>query len=72
MKRILIKIFISIGIITVVSFIYLMLTFNHFSSISKGKPIPGYKNERSALLVIDIQEGTTGSTKTWLPCDSDS
>jgi nicotinamidase-related amidase len=37
-----------------------MLTFNHFYSISKGKPIPEYKTERSALLVIDIQEGTTG------------
>ncbi len=61
MKRILIKISIGIGIILVISFIYVILSYMQFSSISKGEPIPEYTNEKSALLVIDIQEGTTGS-----------
>ena len=31
-----------------------------FSAISEGEPIPAYENSKSALVVIDIQEGITG------------
>jgi len=60
MKRVLIKIFIGISIMIILSFICTVLVYIQFSSISKGNPIPEYSNENPALLVIDIQEGTTG------------
>jgi nicotinamidase-related amidase len=36
-----------------------------FSTVSQGKPIPQSNVVRSALLVIDIQEGLSGESSTW-------
>jgi nicotinamidase/pyrazinamidase len=41
-------------------FINLIITEYHGSAVTKGLPIENYTNPKSALLVIDIQEATTG------------
>ena len=60
-RRILLRILLVLGIIIAV------LVVNYFmfgiiaSGVSEGEPIENRDPERVALLVIDIQEGTTGS-----------
>ena len=60
-KRILLRILLVLGIIIAV------LVVNYFmfgiiaTGVSEGEPIENRDPERVALLVIDIQEGTTGS-----------
>jgi nicotinamidase-related amidase len=63
-KRILLKIILSIIgsilIFVVVVFINLLIAERNGGVISEGKPIPDYGVQRPALLVVDIQEATTG------------
>ncbi len=61
MKRTIIRALATLGIIFVVLMIYTGYLYFASSSISKGEPIPKYDHPTSALLVIDIQEGTTGN-----------
>ncbi|MFZ5515465.1 MAG: isochorismatase family cysteine hydrolase [Candidatus Zhuqueibacterota bacterium] len=61
MKRIIVKTLISLGILIALLAIYVTYLFMSSSTISKGQPIAQYENPVSALLVIDIQEGTTGT-----------
>lgn len=39
---------------------YFVYFFYDVTSISKGDPIPDYGNNKTAILVIDVQEGYTG------------
>ena len=61
LKRILIYTGIALFLIVAIPAINLFI-FNKVSDrISEGSPIPEYDRERSALMVIDIQEYTTGA-----------
>lgn len=40
--------------------LYVVFLINGFSTISVGEPIPDYPEDKTALMVIDIQEGTSG------------
>lgn len=61
LKRILIYTSVVLFLIVAIPAVNLFI-FSHVSErISKGSLIPEYQRERSALLVIDIQEYTTGS-----------
>lgn len=61
MKRIIVKTLIYLGIFIALLVLYVTYLFMSSSTISKGQPIAQYENPVSALLVIDIQEGTTGT-----------
>lgn len=61
MKRTIIRVLTTLGIILVILVIYTGYLYFASSSISKGEPIPKYDHSISALLVIDIQEGSTGN-----------
>ena len=64
MKRIII---IGVGIIAVfvVALIVNVILFTKSTArISKGETIPNFSHQKAALMVIDIQEGTTGKLST--------
>ena len=64
-KRTILKIILGIISIIVlfilILFVNLVIASRNESVISKGQPIPTYENPVSALLIIDIQEATTGN-----------
>lgn len=60
MKRSILKILISLGILIALLVLYMGYLFMNSSTISSGEPIAEYDQPTSALVVIDIQEGTTG------------
>jgi len=60
MKRKIITVLISFGISISLLVLYVTYLFMSSSTISRGQPIAEYDQPTSALLVIDIQEGTTG------------
>jgi len=64
MKKILLRVLLILGIIVILIIGYGLITYNQFSTVSQGEPIPEYSTPGSALLVIDIQEGTTGTYST--------
>ncbi len=53
----------GIIIVAIVGFlvVYIFNFISYSEEISTGKPIPEYKTVNKALIVIDIQEGTTGT-----------
>lgn len=61
MKKALIYTFLLIILVIGVLAVNLVLFNKNASVISEGTPIPEYGTTNSALLVLDIQEGTTGS-----------
>lgn len=61
MKKIVLMALMILGIIVVCLLGYGIITYSQLSMVSKGEIIPKYSSSKSALLVIDIQEGTTGS-----------
>ncbi len=48
-------------LIVVFLFVYLILFENRGKAVSEGKPIEKYETPKAALVVIDIQESTTGT-----------
>ena len=51
------------GILTllvIIVFLNLIISGQYESKVTKGRPIENYKEHKSSLLVIDIQEATTG------------
>ena len=44
----------------IVLFVNFKIFEKNFSSVSPGQPIENYSERKAALLVVDIQEGTTG------------
>ncbi len=60
MKKIIVWIVVIILFVVIVLGGNLIIFENNGLKVSKGSPIPIYKTDNSALLVIDIQEYTTG------------
>jgi hypothetical protein len=61
-KRILLRVLLAFGIFVVILIANYVVFGITASKVSEGVPIENRDPERVALLVIDIQEGTTGST----------
>ena len=61
MKKTVIKIFIFLLSIIVIGIIYIFYYNYQAGIITNGDKIPEYDSVRSALLIVDIQEVTTGS-----------
>ena len=59
-KKILFGILGTIILFVLIVFINLIISGKYESVVTKGQPIENYSKRRSALLVIDIQEATTG------------
>jgi nicotinamidase/pyrazinamidase len=53
-----------VGVILILV-IYVGILMYQADTISKGNPIPEYNETKTALLVIDVQEGTTGKFSTY-------
>jgi nicotinamidase-related amidase len=70
-KRILLKIILWVVgaflIFVAMVFINLLIVSRIGAVISEGKPIPDYGEHRAALMVVDIQEATTGEHSIY-PC----
>ncbi len=62
LKRILLRVLLALGIFVGILIVNLVIFNITASKVSEGVPIENRDPERVALLVIDIQEGTTGST----------
>lgn len=60
MKKIIIFTVLVIVLIAAVLFVNLLIFEKSAEKVTKGNPIATYQDEKSALLVIDIQEYTTG------------
>jgi len=60
MKKILKRIFLSIAFIIGIGKIYLFYYDYQAGIITNGDKIPEYDTVRSALLIVDIREATTG------------
>ena len=65
MKKIFLWIGISLLIIICIPVIGFLMIQKNSIIVSVGIPIPKYNIEKPALLVIDIQEGTTGKVSTY-------
>ena len=61
-KRILLRILLTFGVFVVILIANYVIFGITASKVTEGVPIENRDPERVALLVIDIQEGTTGST----------
>ncbi len=61
-KRILLRILMAFGLFVVILIANYVIFGITASKVTEGVPIENRDPERVALLVIDIQEGTTGST----------
>jgi len=60
MKKIILRTFAAIGIILILFVAYIFIGYSQFIAVSEGETIPDYENPAPALVVIDIQEGTSG------------
>lgn len=60
MKKILKRLLIYLAIIMVFFIAYLAYLYDDAIAVSRGIPIVEYEQPKMALLVIDVQEGTTG------------
>jgi len=61
-KRILLRLLLVLGLVVLVLVLNLVVFNIAASRVSEGTPISDPKPDKVALLVIDIQEGTTGAT----------
>jgi nicotinamidase/pyrazinamidase len=59
-KKIIFGIFVTIILFVLIVFINLIIAGQYESIVTTGQPIENYSKHKSALLVIDIQEATTG------------
>jgi nicotinamidase/pyrazinamidase len=59
-KKIIFGILGTIILFVLIVFINLIISGQYESIVTKGQPIKNYRKRKSALLVIDIQEATTG------------
>jgi nicotinamidase-related amidase len=59
-KKIIFGILGTIILFALIVFVNLIIAGHYESIVTKGQPIENYSNRKSALLVIDIQEATTG------------
>ncbi|KEO71810.1 isochorismatase family cysteine hydrolase [Anditalea andensis] len=59
-KKIVLGVIGSIILFIIVLFVNFKIFEKNFSSVSQGQPIENYSERKVALLVVDIQEGTTG------------
>ena len=60
MKKIILGILGILILFVVIVLINLIIVGQYESNVTKGQPIDNYSSHKSALLVIDIQEATTG------------
>ncbi|MBN2012371.1 cysteine hydrolase [candidate division KSB1 bacterium] len=60
MKKIIIRMLLIVVLLVVAIFVYGLILVKQAAVISEGALIPNYENPEAALLVIDIQEGTSG------------
>jgi len=60
MKKWIFRLVLPIVSVILILVIYIGTLVYQAETISKGKPIPDYNETKTALLVIDVQEGTTG------------
>lgn len=65
MKKLFMWIGVSLLIIICIPVIGFLMIQKNVTIVSVGMPIPEYNIEKPALLVIDIQEGTTGEVSTY-------
>ena len=63
------KIFITLGILVLAILIYSVSAYLWMYLPTSGSRISDYKNPQTALLVIDLQEDTSGPTSKYLPAD---
>ena len=63
-KKIALRLFLAFGLFVLILIANLVIFNITASKVTEGVPIENRDPERVALLVIDIQEGTTGSTST--------
>lgn len=61
MKKIIIRTFLILGCLIVIFILYNVFLYLNGSCVSKGEAIETGEDVSPALLIIDIQEGTTGS-----------
>lgn len=61
MKKVILRTLSVLVLIVILIIVYGLITYNQFSTVSQGETIPEYSISKSAVLVIDIQEGTTGT-----------
>jgi nicotinamidase-related amidase len=61
MVKLLLRMLLVIGVVIVILVINLIVFSNNAQKISEGVPIKNADTTKVALLIIDIQEGTTGS-----------
>jgi nicotinamidase/pyrazinamidase len=59
-KKIIFGIFVTIILLVLIVFINLIIAGQYESIVTTGQPVENYGKHKSALLVIDIQEATTG------------
>jgi nicotinamidase/pyrazinamidase len=59
-KKIIFGIFVTIILLVLIVFINLIIAGQYESIVTTGQPVENYSKHKSALLVIDIQEATTG------------
>ena len=59
-KKIILGVIGTIILFIIVLFVNFKIFENNFSGVSQGQPIEHYSERKAALLVVDIQEGTTG------------
>lgn len=60
MKKLVLRVLLGVLIVIVVILLYFTYLYFNISKVSEGTPIQAYEQPNSALLVIDVQEGTTG------------
>jgi nicotinamidase-related amidase len=60
-KKIILGIFGTIILLVLIVFVNLLIEGHYASIVTTGRPIENYLEHKSALLVIDIQEATTGT-----------
>lgn len=61
MKKIILRSLAVIVIVVLIAVGYFFITFRNFMAVSEGTLIPKSDIEKTAVLVIDIQEGTSGT-----------
>jgi hypothetical protein len=61
MKKIILRTLAVVVILILMAVVFAYFVFTKMMAVSQGQPIPKVEKFTSALLVIDIQEGTSGS-----------
>ena len=65
MKKIIVRTLIALAILLLIVIARLVVLMISTTQVSRGMPIKQYETEKSALLIIDVQNGTTGEVSTY-------